>query len=126
MITRRHSFALFATALGLSVPSLGAPSAADPCAKVAGLTFVPPNDALACLKSFPFNETLKNNVINAVARVFDFYTFEDWYLNSPPPFQESTANIRDEIAKINATKFEVGLSNHHRVSTISPRKSDRL
>ena len=103
----RSLLALFATTLGVVTPSQGAPSADDPCAKVAGLTFVPPGDALACLKSFPFNQTLKDNVLTAVARVFDFYTFEDWYLNSPPPFQESTANIRAEIAKINATKYAV-------------------
>ncbi|PPQ92503.1 hypothetical protein CVT25_010336 [Psilocybe cyanescens] len=87
--------------------SLAAPSAAaDPCAKIAGLTFVPPADALACYKSFPFNETLRQNVLTNMARVFDFYTFEDFYLNSPPPFQESTNNIRATLAKISATKYE--------------------
>ncbi|KAJ7704365.1 hypothetical protein B0H17DRAFT_1039415 [Mycena rosella] len=82
------------------------PSAGDPCAAIAGQTFVLPADALACLKSFPFNETLRQNVLtDNIARVFDFYTFEDYYLNSPPPFQESTANIRAGLAKINTTKY---------------------
>ncbi|KAG6816400.1 hypothetical protein H0H87_006312 [Tephrocybe sp. NHM501043] len=84
----------------------GAPSAADPCAKVAGKAFVPPADALACYKAFPFNETLRQNVLTNVARVFDFFTFEDYYLKSPPPFQESTANIRATISKLNTTKFK--------------------
>jgi hypothetical protein len=79
----------------------------DPCAKIAGLNFVDPADAIACQKSFPFNETLRQNVISVVSRVFDFYTFEDFYLNSPPPFQESTVDIRAEIARINSTQYAV-------------------
>lgn len=81
-------------------------SRADPCADIAGKTFVPPAAALACLRSFPFNETLKNNVLNNAARVLDFYTFEEYYLNSPPPFQESTVNIRAALARMNATDFK--------------------
>lgn len=85
-------------------------SAGDPCAAIAGKTFVPPAAALACYKAFPFNETLRQNVLNNVARVFDFYTFEDYYLNSPPPFQESTNNIRATLVKLNTTKYQVALS----------------
>ncbi|KAH9077636.1 hypothetical protein EDB83DRAFT_2514350 [Lactarius deliciosus] len=82
-----------------------ATAASDPCAKVAGLQFADPADAIACQKSFPFNETLRQNVLTVVSRVFDFYTFEDFYLNSPPPFQESTTNIRADIARINSTHY---------------------
>ena len=81
----------------------------DPCAKIAGQDFVQPADALACLKSFPFNETLRQNVIAVSSGVFDFYTFEEYYLNSPPPFQESTVNIRQELARINSTEYAVRL-----------------
>ncbi|KAF8270052.1 hypothetical protein EI94DRAFT_1723726 [Lactarius quietus] len=87
----------------LTIASTTAPP--DPCAKVAGLRFVDPVDALACQKSFPFNETLRQNVISVISRVFDFYTFEDFYLNSPPPFQDSTTDIRAEIARINVTQY---------------------
>ena len=108
-------FARLATLLALAPAALvGAAPApahqhptADPCAKIAGLTYVPPADALACMKSFPFNETLRQNVLTAVSRVFDFYTFEDYYLDSPPPFQESTINIRAQLARMNSTKYEV-------------------
>ncbi|KAH9854597.1 hypothetical protein C2E23DRAFT_817149 [Lenzites betulinus] len=89
--------------------TLAAPSihdAADPCSKIGTKKFVPPQDALACMKSFPFNETLRQNVLTVVSRVFDFYTFEDYYLKSPPPFQDSTVNIRAELARINKTHYE--------------------
>ncbi len=83
----------------------------DPCAKIAGLTLVDPADAISCQKSFPFDEGLRQNVISVVSRVFDFYTFEDFYLNSPPPFQESTKDIRAEIARINSTQYAVRMSS---------------
>jgi hypothetical protein len=85
-----------------------ATAASDPCVKVAGLQFVDPADAIACQKSFPFNETLRQNVLTVISRVFDFYTFEDYYLNSPPPFQDSTTDIRADISRINSTYYEVG------------------
>lgn len=99
------------TALFALVPlSFAAKGPPDPCAAIAGQAFVQPADALACLKSFPFNETLRQNVLtHNIARVFDFYTFEDYYLDSPPPFQESTANIRAGLAKINTTKYKVSI-----------------
>jgi hypothetical protein len=85
---------------------IAAPSA-DPCVKIAGKAFVPPADALACEKSFAFNETLRQNLLTVMERVFDFFTFEDYYLNSPPPFQESTINIRETLTNINRTQYAV-------------------
>lgn len=79
----------------------------DPCTKVAAQAFVDPAEAMTCLQSFPFNETLRQNVLSVVSRVFDFYTFEDFYLNSPPPFQESTTDIRAQIQRINSTLYAV-------------------
>jgi hypothetical protein len=101
---------LFFTVCAAVLPVLasGAILASDPCAGIAGKDFVSPSDALACMKSFPFNETLRQNVLTNVARVFDFFTFEDYYLDSPPPFQESTVNIRATLAKFNRTKYKVG------------------
>ena len=81
----------------------------DPCIKVVGQAFFDPADALDCLKSFPFNETLRQNVLSVVSRVFDFYTFEDYYLNSPPPFRESTADIHAQIRQINSTQYAVSV-----------------
>jgi hypothetical protein len=103
--TRSTCFALLFALL--TRPTFAAPTHDDPCAKIAGRIFVDPADALACLKSFPFNETLRQNVLSVVSGVFDFYTFEDFYLNSPPPFQESTTNIRSQIKRINSSSYAV-------------------
>ncbi|KAI0053221.1 hypothetical protein FA95DRAFT_941421 [Auriscalpium vulgare] len=88
-----------------SLTSFAATFASDPCAKIGGQAFVQPADVIACQKSFPLNETIRQNVIATVSGVFDFYTFEDYYLNSPPPFQESTTNIRADLAKLKSTPY---------------------
>ncbi|KAJ7594181.1 hypothetical protein C8J56DRAFT_1002138 [Mycena floridula] len=103
------SLPALAIAVSLHLSSIAAapgPAASDPCAQIGGLTFVPPAQALACMKSFPFNQTLATNVLTNIDRVFDFFTFEDYYLNSPPPFQESTDNIRATLAQIAKTHYE--------------------
>ncbi|KAI0317981.1 hypothetical protein OF83DRAFT_1057662 [Amylostereum chailletii] len=82
------------------------PSETDPCTSISGSLFARPADALACQRSFVFNETLRQNVLSVVEGVFDFFTFEDYYVNSPPPFQSSTVNIRAEIQRINSTHYD--------------------
>ena len=79
----------------------------DPCAAIAGKAFVVPSQALACLKSFPYNETIKTNVMTNAERVTDFFSFEPFYKKSPPPFQESTIQIRDEFSRIRNAKYDV-------------------
>ena len=79
----------------------------DPCTTIAGKAFVAPSKAMACLKSFPYNETIKNNVMSNAERVTDFFTFEPFYKDSPPPFQESTVPIRKEFSRIRHTKYRV-------------------
>jgi hypothetical protein len=84
-----------------------ATASSDPCVNIAGLQFVDPSDAMACQMSFPFNETLRQNVMSVVSGVFDFYTFENIYLDSPPPFHDSTTNISAELARINGANYAV-------------------
>jgi hypothetical protein len=79
----------------------------DLCAPIAGKTFVTPSAALACQKSFPFDESLRQNVLQVVSRVFDFFTFESFYVQSPPPFEESTIGIRTELARISSAQYPV-------------------
>jgi hypothetical protein len=79
----------------------------DPCAVIANQTYVPVAQARACVSSFPFNQTLRENVMDVVTKIFNFYTFEDYYYNSPAPFQESTRNIPAGIARINSAKYSV-------------------
>ena len=78
--------------------------------KVAGLQIADPADTIAFQKSFPFNKTLRQNVLSVVSRLldFDFYAFEDFYMNSPSPFQESNHKYmhRHRTDKFNALRGE--------------------
>lgn len=122
---RFATLAALLSACDFSRVAFAAPTAAaDPCVKVAGKAFVPPADALACLKSFPFNETLRQNVLTVVDRVFDFYTFEDYYLNSPPPFQDSTVNIRAQLQRINTTKYATDYDFNHDLFVFTNQLND--
>ncbi|KAF8270072.1 hypothetical protein EI94DRAFT_1798564 [Lactarius quietus] len=87
----------------LPAVAIAAPALSDPCAAISGSHFSTPEDTLACLKSFPFNETLQQNVMATVSRVFDFYTFEYYYPSSGP--FPSTIDIRAELARINSTLY---------------------
>lgn len=93
---------------GPLLTALAAPKG-DPCTKIAGQTFVPPHDALACLKSFPFNKTLQDNVMDVVSGVFDFFAFEDWYFDPPAPFQDSRIAIPRRLAWIRHTHYAVSI-----------------
>jgi hypothetical protein len=61
MPTIARPFALLAASAVLGGAFAAAPKHQDACAKVANQTFSSPADALACYKSFPFNETLRDN-----------------------------------------------------------------
>ena len=104
------SFGLLLAAL-LQAPSLvnAAADCSDPCAVIAGKPYVVPSQALACLESFPYNETIKVNVMSNAERVMDFFSFEPFYTCSPPPFQESTVQIRNEFSRICRTHYRVSL-----------------
>ena len=96
----------------LPAVAIAAPALSDPCVDIAGQLFSTPEDTVACLGSFPFNETLQQNVLTVVSRVFDFYTFEDYYPTSSAPFQ-NTIDIRAELARINSTSYAVRQYNPH-------------
>ncbi|QRV98977.1 peptidase family S41 protein [Ceratobasidium sp. AG-Ba] len=80
--------------------------AADPCAKIAGQSFVAPSDARACLSSFPYNATLAKNVMDVVEGAINFLTFEEWQKLTPFPFTEASVNLDFEFARIRKTQYK--------------------
>lgn len=104
--TLLSSLSLAAATSRAAVTPAASPIQPDPCKIISEkLPFVPPEEALACLRSFPFNETIRQNVLANANGVLDFFTFEPYYLNSPAPFQESTINIRAELKRIARQKY---------------------
>lgn len=106
-LTASFSLLLAAVLQASSLVNAAAIRASDPCAAIAGKTYSVPSQALACLTSFAYNETIKTNVITNAERVTDFYSFESFYKDSPPPFQESTVQIRDEFSRIRGATYDV-------------------
>lgn len=109
----RATAVAFLAAAGLPGGSFALPTARqdnDPCAVVGGLSYALPSDALACLTSFPFNETLRQNILTVISRVFDFYTFEDYYLEPAETFQQPAVDIRAEIERLNSTVYDVSVA----------------
>ncbi|KAM5532478.1 hypothetical protein V8D89_013831 [Ganoderma adspersum] len=77
------------TLLGCVGVPLAAPSGtSDPCDKVVEKAFVPSADVLACYKSFPFNETIRESTDRRRPR-------------------DSTVNIRAELKRIGSTKYKL-------------------
>ena len=76
---------------------------------LARLMYVLPSNAPSCLKSFPSNDTFRQNVLTDMTRVFNTSTFKFYHLRSPPPLQESTNDIRATLSKLNSTTLSVAL-----------------
>lgn len=99
--------ALVSSSLGASITGF---ESTDYCAKIAGQAFFDPATALLCLRSFPFNETIRENVLAVVGGALDFFTFEAEQLQAPYPFQESSVNLRAELSRIKTTAYVVSCS----------------
>lgn len=66
------SLALASSSLAASVAER---KTTDYCAEIAGQAYADPATVLSCLRSFPSNETIKENVLAVVGGALDFFTF---------------------------------------------------
>ncbi|CED82589.1 hypothetical protein [Phaffia rhodozyma] len=77
----------------------------DPCATLASTnnTLFTVAQARACLKSVPFDDVVRQNVLDVVQKIYNLDIFEYEQLNQSLPLNQST-NIRAELSRIgNAT-----------------------
>lgn len=65
-----------------------------------------PRDVVACLKSFPFREDLRQNIMDVAETAINLHTYETISLNAPAPFQDSTVNLKAEFARIRNQQYE--------------------
>jgi hypothetical protein len=65
-----------------------------------------PHDVVSCLKSFPFREDLRQNVMAVAESVMDFYTFETTAISSPSPFEDTKVDIRQEFQRIKTQYYD--------------------
>ncbi|KAG9125262.1 hypothetical protein FRC07_008331 [Ceratobasidium sp. 392] len=89
------------------------PRAKDPCAKIAGKAWVKPSKVNACLSYFPFNATLRDNVVDVVSKTFaQFHTSTSFHLNMPDPFTDDTVDLIGELNRIKSTTYNSDFEVH--------------
>ncbi|CAE6532398.1 unnamed protein product [Rhizoctonia solani] len=109
-----YIFALATAALAAGSPLQ--PRQSDPCAAIAAKGWYKPSQVLSCIQSFPYNETLRNNIVDVVSKTFNFHTSVSFHLNMPDPFTDDTVDLQGEIRRIGGTKYDSDFNLHQDVS----------
>ncbi|KAI5453435.1 hypothetical protein NCC49_005914 [Naganishia albida] len=97
--------------LGVPLLAYAAPApkrwdGAEACEYIATQVLNDPHDVVSCLKSFPFREELRQNVMAVADSVMDFYTFETTAISSPSPFEDTKVDIRQEFERIKTQDYD--------------------
>ncbi|CEL60461.1 hypothetical protein RSOLAG1IB_09654 [Rhizoctonia solani AG-1 IB] len=119
---------LLASALSTAVLSSGSPlesRQSDPCTKIVNQAWSKPSEVSSCLSSFPFNATLRDNVMDVLSRTFSqFHTSTNFHLKMPDPFTDDTVDLIGEFQRIRTTTYKSDLELHRDISTTVKRLGD--
>ncbi|KAG8771198.1 hypothetical protein FRC15_003571 [Serendipita sp. 397] len=86
--------------------------ASDPCAAIANQTYVVPSKVIACLSSFAFNPTLRDNIVDVVSKTLNFHTSTNYQLFAPPPFLDVHVDIQAELKRIKGSSYSSDFALH--------------
>ncbi|KAG8802766.1 hypothetical protein FRC18_007451, partial [Serendipita sp. 400] len=98
--------------------------ASDPCAAIANQTYVVPSKVIACLSSFAFNPTLRDNIVDVVSKTLNFHTSTNYQLFAPPPFLDVHVDIQAELKRIKGSSYSSDFALHKDVSSQVKRLFD--
>ncbi|KAH7335675.1 hypothetical protein B0J17DRAFT_667296 [Rhizoctonia solani] len=119
---------LLAAALSSAVLSSGSPlepRQSDPCTKIVNQAWSKPSEVSSCLSSFPFNATLRDNVVDVLSKTFSqFHTSTNFHLHMPDPFTDDTVDLLGEFQRIRKTTYKSDLELHRDISTTVKRLGD--
>ncbi|CAE6439798.1 unnamed protein product [Rhizoctonia solani] len=119
---------LLAAALSSAVLSSGSPlesRQSDPCTKIVNQPWSKPSEVSSCLSSFPFNATLRDNVVDVLSKTFSqFHTSTNFHLHMPDPFTDDTVDLLGEFQRIKKTTYKSDLDLHRDISTTVKRLGD--
>ncbi|CAE6473612.1 unnamed protein product [Rhizoctonia solani] len=119
---------LLASALSTVVLSSGSPlesRQSDPCTKIVNQAWSKPSEVSLCLSSFPFNATLRDNVVDVLSQTFSqFHTSTNFHLKMPDPFTDDTIDLLGEFQRIRKTTYKSDFELHRDVSTTVKRLGD--
>ncbi|KAJ1300879.1 hypothetical protein OPQ81_002517 [Rhizoctonia solani] len=118
-----HSHLLLA--LGLSALVAGSPLRSDPCAVISNTTWLKPSQVNSCLSYFPFNATLRDNIVDVLSKTFDqFHASTKFHLKMPEPYEDTTVDILDELQRIKRSTYSSDFELHQDVSRTVKRLAD--
>ena len=115
-------------AVCLAIETSGAKPVPDPCATIAGKTWVLPREARDCMSSFPLDTSIKTNVrciiikwitltlftllltnfqiIEVVNKTLGFHTSVNYQIQAPPPFdQDIHEDLVADLARISRESY---------------------
>ncbi|KAG9128409.1 hypothetical protein FRC07_013749 [Ceratobasidium sp. 392] len=99
--------------------------AQDPCTKIARETWIKPSEVNACLSYFPFNATLRDNVVDVLSKTFaQFHASTSFHLNAPDPFTSNTVDLIGELKRVRSTTYSSDYEIHQDVSKLVNRLGD--
>ena len=107
MLRRRPFWLSLAVCLAIEISGAKPQAVLDPCAIIAGKTWVLPKEARDCMTSFPLEASIRTNVsclfitlvaitlllsnfqiIDVVNKTLAFHTSVNYQIQAPPPFDE--------------------------------------
>ncbi|QRW23962.1 3-methyl-2-oxobutanoate hydroxymethyltransferase [Rhizoctonia solani] len=116
-----HSQLLFALGLysALATGSPLHPTRSDPCAAISNSTWVKPSELHSCFSYFPFNTTLRDNIVDVLSKTFDqFHTSTRFHLDMPEPYKDITIDILGELQRIKQSIYSLDFELHQDIRTI--------
>ncbi|KAF9269650.1 hypothetical protein L218DRAFT_953275 [Marasmius fiardii PR-910] len=101
------------------------PRPSDPCSKVAGKTWVAPEDLRACFQSFKVDQAIKDNIIQVVSKSLAFHTSVNYQIQAPPPFDKDVhEDLFADLARIQQQSYPSEYDFHIDVSRTLKRLND--
>ncbi|KIJ52329.1 hypothetical protein M422DRAFT_243123 [Sphaerobolus stellatus SS14] len=101
------------------------PPSRDPCVAIGGQTWVSPAAVRACFRSFPLNETLKQNTIEVINKTLNFQTSINYQIQAPPPFsQDVHVDVVSELNRISRQQYSTEFDSHNDIYRTIKRLQD--
>ncbi|KAJ7114068.1 hypothetical protein C8R44DRAFT_796238 [Mycena epipterygia] len=80
----------------------------DPCTLASASTWVSSTVAHACELNVPFNKTRSLAVVESAIKSLQYYSLENWFLNSPNPLIPHNVNVRALLESVQTTTSTEG------------------
>ncbi|KAF8748925.1 Peptidase family S41 [Rhizoctonia solani] len=101
------------------------PTRSDPCAAISNSTWVKPSELHSCFSYFPFNTTLRDNIVDVLSKTFDqFHTSTRFHLDMPEPYKDITIDILGELQRIKQSTYSSDFELHQDISRTIKRLGD--